>query len=152
MYLWHYSNRYDGRWIPFEELEAAYNCLFEVSKVDDFEGVCLWNYNDKPFSFHNEFGCFNLENIDGRLVKLELERFLQGKSSNALPSIDKTYSYGVAALEMFERYIFKALSVSEVISLQPLNVLHDYIYVLNTLVEKAQLKSSCIQKRVGRLR
>lgn len=131
-------SKYQRLWIPYEEVDNGYLHLFDISSIDDFEGVCLWNYNEDTFSFCKDFGCTRSKTLDYDIIYGRISAFLEGKSDALCLSPSANLGYGVTALSWLRNYIISKIEAGFEVNMQPLYVAKDHLLVIGDLLATLQ--------------
>ena len=86
--------KYCRKWIRADELDNTYKYLYDVSSIDDFEGVCLWKFDSHTYCYDNEYGVQNLTTLDICHVRNVLQMYLNGQSEKGKSS-NSAVCYGL---------------------------------------------------------
>lgn len=127
-------SKYMRLWIPYREIDMGYSRLFEISEVDDFDGVCLWNYDEDTFSFSKDFKCIKNGTLEYNIVKNRISAFLTGKSDSLCEPSAPNIGYGVTAIKWLKEYILEEFRSGVNMNMQPIFVIKDYVMVINDLI------------------
>ena len=108
--------------------------MFDISDVDDFDGVCLWKYDENAFSFSKDFKCTKNTFLDYDIVRNRIHAFLNGKSDSLCAPSAANIGYGVTTIKWLKDFLLMEYERGVLVNMQPIFVIKDYIMVITDLV------------------
>lgn len=128
--------KYRRVWIPYDNIEKAFNHLFDVCSKDDFH-ICMWkNEISLAANMHSLIPRYSYEKIHIPLIYKEISKYLNADNSEIPFKYDNTIKVGIEVYTTLYNELKRCIHKESQISLTYMYIFMDHFTVYEMLIDE----------------